>query len=138
MPAAARLLAAILPAACAWIGSGVICAPALPGGSNPTWFAPMVGWRMIGANAVGGMRTALGHGIEGALTPLIAVHAAWKMLLRSMALRHDGPIAAVTATPVIALDDLARLADTPGADAAPTLGGVMAGVLSELTERVWK
>jgi len=148
MPTAARLFATLVLIATTWMASRVFVADALPEGSDPTWFLPVnaawaliVGWRVVGAGAGGGMAAALANGLRGAVVLLFAVvltHAIWEMLLRSMALRYDGPVEAVTAVFVIALNFLAQLAEAPRAGVILLLGAFLAGILAELAGRLWR
>ena len=150
MPTAARLFATIALVATSWMASRIFVVDALPAGLDPTWFEPVnagwaliVGWRVIGADADagGGFGAALANGVRGAVVLLLAValtHAIWEMLRRSMALRYDGPVAAVTDALVIALEYLALLGKAPWAGVVLLIGALLAGMVAAAVGRVWR
>lgn len=143
MPTAARLAAALLMAALAFVASLLIM-PLLPEGTDFGYFlhynvvlGSMVGWVYLGGRAGHGFVPSLNNGLTGmALLVLAALlsQGAWEMFRLAQRLRYDGPFEAVAAVFTIALEYFFVIA-VPGVWAVLIIGGGLAGVL---TERVWK
>ncbi|MGH1353944.1 MAG: TrgA family protein [Thalassovita sp.] len=146
MPTAARLIAALVLAATAWLTSQAV-KPYLPEGTDFGWFdylnvalAVVIGWIVIGRRAGRGLSASVGNGITAAAVLAfwaIFLQAANEMLRLSLNRRYDGPTDAILdvfdmclefGTHLIHLDVIGPL----------LIGGILAGVLSELANRVWR
>lgn len=146
MPTAARLIAALVLAVTAWIVSQTVKTH-LPDGINFGWFdyvnvaiGAVSGWIVIGRRAGLGILPAIGHGLTG-----VAVLVFWAIFLQStnemlrLSLRrhYKGPVEALLDIFQIGAEYTKVLPylDVAG---ALVLGGLIAGILSELANRVWR
>ncbi|MCC6306562.1 MAG: TrgA family protein [Rhodobacteraceae bacterium] len=146
MPTAAKLVAALVFAAVAFLGASVYV-PLLPEGTQARWFAAasaaigaLVGWLVMGPLAGRGLVAAMGYGLRTAATIVFwtgLLFSGREMILRSLNMRYDGPMEAVVGVFDIALDYGRLLAD-PQILAVLGLGGMVGGIAAELASRRWK
>lgn len=146
MPTAARLIAALVLAATAWVVSQTI-KPYLPEGTMFGWFdyvnvvlGVLCGWIVIGGRSGRGMSAAVGNGLTGVFMLVlwaIFVQACNEMLGLALRRHYRGPLEALLDIFNIGVDHAALLLN---ADVAIPLliGGIMAGVLSEIGGRMWR
>jgi hypothetical protein len=139
MPTAAKIAAAILFAALAWIASRLTF-PLWPEGASPGRFAEInaalgfvLGWRMSGARAGQGVTAAIGTGLTTAVAVAFVslfAHGFVLMIGDSLRKRFDGPVEATVAV----FGNLVEQAQILGS--APVIatvlgGGVVAGLVTE-------
>ncbi|WP_319824081.1 TrgA family protein [Thalassovita sp.] len=146
MPTAARLIAALVLAATAWAVSQTV-KPYLPEGTQFGWFdyvnaglGVIFGWRTVGARAGRGMSAAIGNGLTGMVVMVfwaLFVQSAYKMVGNSLRRWYDGPVEALLDMFQIGFD-WAQLLINPDVAGLLIVGGILAGVLSELASRVWR
>lgn len=146
MPTAARLVAALILAATAWLVSQTV-KPYLPEGLNFGWFdqvnlalGVVIGWVVIGGRSGRGMSAAVGNGLTGAATLVfwaIFLQASNEMLRQALRRHYRGPVEAVLDVFALSLD-YARLVLHLDVAGLLILGGIVAGVLAERAGRVWR
>ncbi len=146
MPTAAKLVAALVFAAVAFLGASVYV-PHLPEGTQARWFpagsaviGALVGWLVMGPLAGRGLVAAMGYGLRASATIVFwtgLLFSGREMILRSLNMRYDGPMEAVVGIFDIALD-YGRLLGDPQILAVLGLGGIVGGIASELSSRRWK
>lgn len=146
MPTAARLIAALVLAATAWITSQMV-KPYLPEGTDFGWFeylntglGVVIGWITIGSRAGRGRSAAIGNGITAAVVVAfwaIFLQAFYEMLEQSMNRRYKGPTDAILDVFDMCWEFALHLAHLDVAGPL-LLGGIAAGILSELASRVWR
>ena len=146
MPTAARLIAALILAATAWIASQTV-KPYLPEGLNFGWFDQVnicwglvIGWRVIGSRAGRGRSAAIGNGLTGAFVLMfwaILLQAMNEMLRMSLKGRYDGPTDAILDVFEMCWEYLLVLIN-PDVIGLVLIGGIIAGVTAELANRVWR
>ena len=146
MPTGAKAMAAISFAIVGWLTANIYVLN-MPEATRVGYLREMVGilgaivgWRVMG-NAVGkGYFRAVGSGWK---TMVILVFFAlllfgiYEMLLQSVRMRYDGPLEAI-------LDVFQRMMDrsfpllTVGVLVTMTIGGAVAGILTENASRRWR
>jgi hypothetical protein len=146
MPTAARLVAALVFAAVSLLAASIYI-PLLPEGTQARWFpavsaaiGALTGWLVMGRLVGRGSTAAMGFGVRTAVTTVFWVGLLFsvrEMVLRSMNLRYDGPMEAVTGTFDIALEYGLLLLD-PQLLAVLGLGGLLGGLAAELAARRWR
>ena len=146
MPTAARLIAALVLAATAWVTSQTV-KPYLPEGIDFGWFdylnvvlGLVIGWIVIGRRAGRGLSAAIGNGVTAAAVLAfwaIFLQASYEMLRQSMNRRYDGPTEAILDVFQMCLEYGLHLINL---DVIGPLivGGILAGILSELANRIWR
>lgn len=146
MPTAARLIAALVLAATAWVVSQTV-KQYLPEGLDFGWFdylnmalGLLVGWIVIGSRSGRGLSSAIGNGLTGAVILTfwgIFLQAANEMLQKSMNRRYDGPTEAILDIFEMCWEYVLHVVN-PDVAGPLFLGGILAGILSELASRVWR
>lgn len=139
MPTAAKIAAALLFAALAWIASRLTF-PLWPEGSSPGRFAEVnaalglvLGWRMAGARAGQGAAAAIGTGLTTAVTVAVLalfVHGFVLMMGDALRRRFDGPVEALVAVFGHLVEQARLLASAP-VIATILGGGILAGLVTE-------
>ncbi len=145
MPTAARLVAAILLAALAWILSELI-RPLMPEGTSFGWFNYVnafigfcVGWVAMGSRAGRGTVPGINNGFTGIAVLLfwaLASHSTYEMFRQAMRNRYDGPLEAFTAIFLIASEFGVTIATLPVISAA-VAGAIIVGLLTEFAASRW-
>lgn len=146
MPTAARLIAALVLAATAWFASQTV-KPYLPEGTNFGWFdylnvalGLVIGWIVIGRRAGRGQSAAVGNGLTAAAVLAfwaIFLQASNEMLRQSLNRRYDGPTEAILDVFEMCLEYGAHLIN-PDVIGPLLVGGILAGILAELANRIWR
>jgi uncharacterized membrane-anchored protein YitT (DUF2179 family) len=146
MPTAARLIAALVLAATAWFTSQLV-KPYLPEGTNFGWFdylnvalGVVIGWIVIGRRAGRGRSAAIGNGITASAVLAfwaVFLQASNEMLRQSLNRRYKGPTEAILDVFDMCLEFGAYVIK-PDVLIALVVGGLLAGLLSELAGRVWR
>jgi hypothetical protein len=105
MPTAAKFVAAIVFGFVAWFAAGLV-ANYLPEGTRLAYFSEVctlvglvMGWRISGRYAGFGMRAGAGYGLTTVAATVfwcLLIFAAEEMVDRSLNVRYDGPIEAVS------------------------------------------
>ncbi len=153
MPTAAKLAAAIVFAALAFVASE-IAKTLMPANTPAGWLSEinaaisaLVGWFLAGRRTgihrtVSGIgwRGALERGLTGTVAALVLVllfHATARMITQSLRRRYDNPGEAVLAVVELMIDYLRMIAT---AEMAVTLlcGGLLAGLVVEQVSRRWR
>ncbi|MBR9649719.1 TrgA family protein [Thalassovita aquimarina] len=146
MPTAAKMAAALLLAALAWLASDLI-RPLMPDSTQFGWFNHVnaalgfvVGWRSIGAKAGEGLFMAISNGITGVAVLIffgLFFHSLYEMLHLSMRRMYDHPLAGI--------EDMFRIGAEFGAVlldplVAGTLiaGGIAVAIIAELVNSIWR
>jgi len=145
MPTASKLVGAVLFAIVAAIAAHLFI-PVLPEGTQVKLFREIsagigfiCGWRVMGRNTGRGMSEAVGTGIRTSVTTLFWVmlgFSIYQMVLRSTKMLYDGPMEAVVGVFDIMLG-YGKLLIHPATPVALLVGGVVAGVLTEIAGRRW-
>ena len=143
MPTAGKATAAVLFAALSWVVA-LVLVPLLPPGTSggaigsvAALFGALLGWRIVGARAGGGLAAAAGLGLTAAAGIVFWSLFFWsgrQMLIRSIRRRYDDPVDALTDMAALMLDYGAILLNAPVL-AVLTVGGVLAGWATELVVR---
>ncbi|NAZ36263.1 TrgA family protein [Rubellimicrobium sp. CFH 75288] len=138
MPTAAKLAAALLFAALAWIVSRLTF-PLWPEGADPGRFAEInaavglvLGWRMAGARAGTGWTSGIGHGLTTAVAVAFVslfLHSFAEMIRQSLRKFYDGPMEAVVAVFGLLVEQGARLG-SPQTVGVLLAGGAAAGLVT--------
>lgn len=146
MPTAAKLIAAIVFAAMAYLGAEAF-KPEMPEWTVFGVFSficagigAFCGWQISGRNAGRGWRVAMGVGLTSAISTVLVVLLVFsvrEMLIRSMNRRFDGPLEATVGTFGIALDYGALLLMAPAVVGIILVGGLIGGLLTEFAARRW-
>lgn len=143
MPTAAKLVAAIVFAALAYLAAHVFI-PSLPEGTQLALFREITafiglvcGWLVMGGLVGGSYGEALSSGIRTSITVAFFAllgFAIYEMLQRSMSMMYDGPMEAV-----LAVFDLmlyyGKMMMTPNVIGVLLVGGVVGGLLAEWVGR---
>lgn len=148
MPTAARLFAALMLAATAWLAS-VAYASLLPEGTPAGLLAPLnaaigalVGWRLVGRSVDGqGYGAALGHGAVGAAVVLfwaLVLWSGWSMLGASMRRRYDGIAEALEAVFGYVAEHAALMLTDPLPAVLLFAGGLLSGLVAEWAKRRYR
>ncbi|MEP1766069.1 MAG: TrgA family protein [Sulfitobacter sp.] len=145
MPTAARLVAALLLAAMAWILSDQI-RPLMPEGTDFGWFnyvnaftGACVGWTIMGTRAGRGVVQGINNGLTGGAMLFIwglAIHSCYEMFRLAMRNRYDGPMEAITAIFLIA-SEFGLLIGTPLVLGTAVIGAVIIGLATEFAGKRW-
>lgn len=145
MPTAAKLVAAIAFAVIAWAAAEAY-KPQMPPETQfgvfslvCAAFGLFIGWTVMGPRVGRGASNAIGAGITTSVALCIVclfAFSAREMVLRSMNRRYDGPLEATVGTFEIAFDYGLKLFDLKVV-AVLLIGGVLAGLLAEATNRRW-
>ena len=145
MPTAAKLVAAIVLALTGFLVAQA-ATPFFPEGQRVGWLYPVsilvpviCAWRTTGRMVGKSYWSGLNAGIYGMFVSVFFVllaFAAGEMLKRSIKLRYDGPMEAITAMFGIAVEYGAVLLNPPPLIAL-FVGGVLAGVAAEWANRRW-
>lgn len=145
MPTASRLVAALSFAATAYLAA-TLYTPALPEGTQATWFpatsaiiGALCGWFVGGPLAGKGYRAAFGLGIRTGVTMVFWVAFAFSlrgMILKSLKKRYDGPTEAVLDIPA-QMADYAALMLSVEVLGTLVVGSILAGMLTEWAARRW-
>ncbi len=145
MPTAAKIVAAICFAFFGAIAATAV-KPVLPEGIQLGYFFEVSaaigllnGWFLMGRLAGHGYRDAMGSGVRTAITIVIwalLVFSISEMITRSMQLRYDGPMEAVTAAFGIMLD-YGRLLLDPAVLGTFLVGGLIGGAVTEWARKRW-
>lgn len=148
MPTAARLFAAVLMAAVAWMAS-TLYGEVLPEGRPVGFLAPInavlglfVGWTGIGRLTDGtSYALALGHGIRGAVVFLfwaLLIWSSWDMLVLSVQRRYDGVGEAVEAIFDLIAEYALLLLQDPLPGATLFAGAICAALVAEWGARRYR
>lgn len=146
MPTASRLIAALILAGTAWVASQGV-KPLMPEGTIFGWFdyvnlalGGIVGWITIGSRTGRGMGPAVGHGLTGVFMLVfwaIFVQSCNEMLRQALRRYYKGPMEALLDILDIGLD-YAQVLLSPNVFVPLLVGGILAGVLSEIAGRHWR
>ncbi len=139
MPTAAKMSAAVLFAALAWVASRLTF-PLWPEGTDPGRFAEInaavglvLGWRMAGGRAGTTWSGAVGYGLTTAVAVAFVslfLHGFLLMIEDSLRKRFDGPVEATVAVFEYIIEQ-ARILGSGPVIAAVLGGGVLAGLVTE-------
>jgi len=146
MPTAARLVAGLLFAALAWITSQLI-QPQFPEGFDPGYFAEvnaaigfLCGWVVAGSRA----RTTWSGAVSYGLTATVALvfwglflHCFWLMIGKSTDRVYDGPLEALIDVFQLMFENAQLMAVQPVL-LMLLLGGIAAGIVTEMAGRAWR
>ena len=145
MPTAAKIVAAFCFAFFGAIAATAV-KPVMPEGTQFGYFIPISagigllnGWFLMGRLSGHGYRDAMGSGVRTAITIVIwalIVFSIYQMIIRSMQLRYDGPMEAVTAAFGIMLD-YGRLLLDPAVLGTFLVGGLIGGAVTEWARKRW-
>lgn len=145
MPTAAKLFAAVVFMALAWILTLQVRA-AMPESGGMALFAPVnalvglvIGWRLSGTRAGRGITSAVGDGLTTICVMYfwaLLIWSGYEMVKRSVRLRYEGPIEAIQDMADLAVEYSADVI-TPGFVAVAVIGSVICGILTELISRRW-
>lgn len=144
MPTAAKLVAALCLAGLAWYISDLVI-PLFADTGRPfndfhkinAAIGAVLGWRIVGARAGRGMTSAIGLGLTGAGALAfwgLFFHASAQMIKRSLRKLYDGPVEAVTDVFAIGVE-FAQIVMTVEIVATFVVGGILCGIIAELTSR---
>lgn len=145
MPTAAKLVAAVIFAAVAWLAARAFV-PSLPEGTQIGYMPEMcaalglvIGWLVMGGLVGKGYVEAVGFGIRTSVTILFWAtlgFAIYEMILRSTKMMYDGPMQAL-----LGVFDLmiyyGKMMGSPEFIGVLLVGGVLGGVASEWAGRRW-
>lgn len=145
MPTAARLVAAVLLGALAWVASDIVRG-LMPDHTRFGWFnwvnlalGILCGWVVIG-NRVGlGYVASFATGLTGGVALFgwaVFIQSFNEMLRLALDRRYDGPMEAVVAIFQIGLDYVSYLGDIP-LFGTLFFGSIIAGILAEFAHRRW-
>ena len=145
MPTAARMVAAVLLAALAWVTSDLI-RPLLPEGTNFGIFNQVnatigffVGWVFIGPRAGRGFAAGISNGFTSVViltASALFVQGAYEMTVLSMRHRYGGFVEAIAAIFAIGTEYGATMM-VPNVLLTLFFGGCLVGLLTELASRRW-
>ncbi|MCR8723602.1 TrgA family protein [Frigidibacter sp. ROC022] len=145
MPTAAKFVAAIVFGFVAWFVSRLMV-PYLPEGTRQAYFAEVstaigmvMGWRISGRYGGGGMRAGIGYGLTTVAATVfwgLLIFAGEEMLDRSLNVRYDGPIEALTEG-VQLFVDYAKMMIHPDVIIWLIVGALFGGWVTERTARNW-
>jgi hypothetical protein len=146
MPTAARLVAAILLAALAWILSDLIRPLMLEGTAFGRFnevnagLGLCIGWSVIGSRAGRGLVPGINNGLTGVAVLFIwglGLHAAFEMFRLAMKNRYDGPLEAFTSIFLIASEFGLMIATAPVLMTA-VIGALVVGLGAEFAASRWR
>jgi hypothetical protein len=146
MPTAAKLVAAILFAGLGYLMAEAykpVLPPTTPFGQMSAISAAVglfCGWLVMGALAGRGYYNSWGLGVRTAITTVFWAtlgFALYEMILRSMKLRYDGPMEALTAWMSLVLEYGTLMLDQRFL-LTVFIGGVIGGIVTEFASRRWK
>lgn len=147
MPTGGKLIAAVAFAALAYFVSDLI-KPLLEDteGTRVGWLSPLnafigliMGWRVMGAGAGKTYRQSIGFGLTTLAVIVfwcLLIWSGYKMLLRAMQLRYDGPVDALQQMAALYLD-YARLIAVPEVIWPALVGAIFMAWLTEFFARRW-
>ncbi len=145
MPTAPKLVAAIIFGFVAWFAASLII-PYLPPGTRIAWvpegsaaIGVLMGWFTSGAKAGAGIGSGLGYGLTTVALIVfwgLFVFAGEEMLDRSLNVRYDGPIQAISDMIMLMLG-YGQVMAKPDVIVWLLLGAVFGGVVTELSARRW-
>lgn len=145
MPTAAKLAAAIAFAAVAFFAAEVF-KPAMPEGTKFGFFSQicavigaLCGWFVMGGLVGRGYSAAWGSGVRTSITIAFWVllgTSIYEMVLRSMKMRYDGPMEALTGAMELMMER-GLLMLTPEVLGTLLVGGLLGGTLAEWANRRW-
>lgn len=145
MPTAAKFVSAIVFGFVAWLAAGLVAAH-LPEGARLAYFTEIctatgivMGWTISGRNAGYGMRAGAGYGLTTVAATVfwcLVIFATEEMVDRSLHVRYDGPIEAVSEAVVLFIEFGRRMLEW---DVVIWLvaGGLFGGWVTERTARNW-
>ena len=143
MPTAAKLAAAILFAALAWLVSQLVM-PLFPEdmdlGRFSEWNAligGLVGWYVAGPRARTTWPNAVAYGVTAAVQMVLAalfIYSMLRMVRQSTRMVYEGPVEALADVARMMVEDL-RFVSTPEVLLSLAIGGVMAGLATEWVGR---
>ena len=146
MPTAAKLVAAVCFAIVAF-AAALAYEPLLPESQRGKWFTLAsagiglwVGWRVMGRMVGGDLRSASRAGVYTIFWLVLwagLTFSLWEMLIRSWNKRYRTPTEALGNVIEIALY-YGSLALNLEVILTLILGGMLAGILSELANRIWR
>ncbi|QBY00675.1 TrgA family protein [Rhodophyticola sp. CCM32] len=146
MLTAAKLVAALLFAGVGY-GAAYLVTDTFPEGQLATYFPASIagiglwqGWYVMGGRAGHGYYAALGNGFRTSVQITffgLLLFALREMFMRSASLRYDGPGEAVIATLELFLEYFWQMQTAPVL-VTLTLGGALAGLLTEKAARSWR
>tara|TARA_R110000787_G_scaffold16881_10_gene53134 strand:+ start:418 stop:858 length:441 start_codon:yes stop_codon:yes gene_type:complete len=146
MPTAARLVAALLLAAFAWIISDMV-RPLMPEGTAfgrfnyvNAFIGLCIGWVAMGSRAGRGLVPGINNGITGVALLFIwglAVHSSMEMFRLAMRNRYDGPLEAFTSIFLIA-SEFGLMIVTAPIILTSVAGAVVIGCLTEFASKRWR
>jgi len=146
MPTAARLAAAFLLAALAWILSDLI-RPLMPEGTPMGRFnyvnvviAICVGWVVVGSRAGRGFVPAINNGVTGVVVLILwglGVHACYEMFRLAMRNRYDGPMEAITAIFLIG-SEFGVMIMTYSVMVPALIGAIVVGLGTDFVAKRWR
>lgn len=145
MPTAAKLVAALLLAGLAWIGSEMY-RPLMPPDTNFGWFNEvnlvlglLCGWFVLGSRAGHGYPESIGAGLTGLGALLfwaLFVQSFNEMLKRALEKRYDGPVEGLVSIFEIGIDFGQYLLDGPLIGVLVG-GSIVIGLIAEWASRRW-
>lgn len=146
MPTAAKLIAAILWAALAWYTSQLI-KPLFPEGSDLGLFAEVnaaiglvIGWQVAGSRAGGTWSAAISYGITATAALVLwclFLHCFAEMVRLSLRRVYDGPVDALVGVFALMVEN-GRLMLDGQVIGTLVVGGIIAGILTEMAARRWR
>lgn len=144
MPTAAKLAAAILFGALAWLVSELV-RPLFPEGTNLGRFAlynamigAVVGWGMAGARARTTWSNAVAYGLTAAASMVMSgliIYGILKMVRQSTRRVYEGPVEAMVDVVRIIVEDAGKYLAQPEILLTLAVGGVVCGLITEWVGR---
>lgn len=146
MPTAARLMAAVCLAVCAYFISQLVM-PLMPESTDFGYFVPLnvvlglaVGWVVMGRRAGRGTTAAINNGLTGMFVLFlwgIGLQAINEMIRLAMRNRYDGPFEAIVAVFQIGAEFAVIIATVP-IGVAFLVSAVVSGLLTEFAGSRWR
>lgn len=145
MPTAAKFIAAIVFGFVAWFAAGLVI-KYLPDGTRLAYLTEItaavgavMGWSISGHNAGHGMRAGIGYGLTTIAATVfwcLLIFAAEEMIDRSLKVRYDGPIEALSEAVQLFID-YGRTMMKWDVVIWLVVGGLFGGWVTERTARNW-
>jgi hypothetical protein len=146
MPTAAKLIAALLWAVLAWYTSQLI-KPLFPEGTDVGWFAEVnaligivIGWQVAGSRAGGTWAAAISYGVTATVALVLwclFLHSFAEMIRLSLRKLYEGPVDALVGVFALMVDYGQMILD-PQVIVTLLVGGIIAGILTEMAGRNWR
>lgn len=146
MPTAGRLVAGVLFALLAWMASQLIV-PQFPAGFDPGRFAEvnavigfLCGWIVAGSRANTTWSGAVSYGLTATIALVfwgLFVHGFAVMIEKSLDKLYDGPVEALADVFGLMFENALLMAVQPVV-LTLVIGGIVAGIVTEMAARAWR